>query len=232
MTKLFCWIFSLAVVLGLGCAADYAGAQSSSTLIKVVDASGVEGVAGIVLLVNPGDARKSEAFVTNTRGEATANGLQCAICTISAFDAHGLFASQTAEFSSSSSSVSLTLQLRPLIDTVDDPKAVSIELVIHDPKGKPLAQQDVVIRPAVLTLEDNRVSLQRTDTTGKLTVHLRAGQYAVAMMSGDVPSEVRFEIVASKEQCSDRAGTCVVALPQSSHRPKTLDLQLASAVLR
>ncbi|HWB95469.1 MAG TPA: hypothetical protein VG672_02170 [Bryobacteraceae bacterium] len=232
MNKLFYWIVSLAVVMGLGSASEWACAQSPSTLIKVLDASGVEGVAGVVLLVNPGDARTSEAFVTNARGEATANRLRCAICTISAFDPRGLFASRTAEFSSSSSSFSLVLQLRPLIDTVGDPKAVSMELVIHDPKGKPLAQQDVVIRPAVMTLEGNKVSLQRTDTTGRLTVHLRAGQYAVAAVTRDTASEARFEIVSSKGQCSEGAGTCVVALPQSSSRLKPLDLQLVSAALR
>src|SRR2546423_4004548 len=86
MKRLFCWICSLAVVIGMGCASGLAGAQNPATIIKVLDATGVEGVAGVVLLINPGDTRKSVAFVTNGRGEAITNGLQCAICTVSAFD--------------------------------------------------------------------------------------------------------------------------------------------------
>jgi len=232
MNKLFYWIFSLAVAIGIGCAGDVAHAQNSSTIIRVLDASGVEGIAGIVLLVNPGDARKSEAFVTNAQGEAITHGLQCEICTVSAFDPRGLFTSRTTEFSSSSSSFSFVMQLRPLIDTVGDPKAVSIELVIHDSKGDPLTQQNVVIRPLVMTLENNRVSVERTDATGRVAVQLRAGGYAVGTLSGGSASEVRFEIMTAKEHCSGGAVTCIPASPQSSHQLKPISLQLSSTSLR
>jgi hypothetical protein len=211
MDKLFYWIFSLAVAVWMACAGDAAHAQNPSTVIRVLDASGVEGIAGVVLLVNPGDARKSEAFGTNAQGKAITLGLQCQICTISAFDPRGLFASRTTEFTSSTSSFSLVMQLRPLIDTVGDPKAVSIDLVIHDSKGEPLGRQNVVIRPAVMTLENNRLSVQRTDAAGRVTVQLRAGKYAVGVLNGDSASEVRFEIARAKEQCSDGAATCIVA---------------------
>lgn len=228
MNKLIYRLFSLTIAMGIVCAGDVAHAQNPSTVIRVLDASGVEGIAGVVLLVNPGDARKSVAFVTNAQGEATTHDLQCEVCTISAFDPRGLFASRTTEFSSSSPSLSLVMQLRPLIDTVGDPKAVSIELVIKDSKDEPLAQKNVVIRPTVMTLENNRTSVQRTDSTGHVNVQLRAGDYAVGVLNGDTASDVGFEIVPVKEQCSSGTATCIVATPQSSRHMKPVSLQLPS----
>lgn len=189
---------------------------------------GVAGVAGVVLLINPGDTRKSVAFVTNGRGEAITNGLQCAICTVSAFDPRGLFSSRTTEFSSSSPSFSFVMQLRPLIDTVGDPKAVSVELVIRDSKGEPVAQQDVVVRPTLVTLEMNQLSIQKTDAAGRLTVHLRAGEYAFGMLSGGIASEARLAVATVKEGCVGGAVTCVVASPQSTRYLKAVDIQLSS----
>jgi hypothetical protein len=207
-------------------------AQSPSTTIKVLDASGVEGIAGVVLLINPGDTRKSAAFVTNARGEAITNGLQCAICTISAFDPRGLFSSRTTEFSSSSPSFSFVMQLRPQIDTVGDPKAVSVELVIRDSKGEPVAQENVVVRPNIVTLEKDQLSIQKTDAAGRVTVQLRAGEYAVGMMRGGAASEARFEIATAKEGCVDGAGICIVASPQPTRHLKAVDIQLSSVGLR
>ncbi len=227
MNKIICRVFSLMVVLGIWCANSAAYAQSPSTAIRVLDASGVEGVAGVVLLINPGDTRKSVAFVTNARGEAIANGLQCAICIISAFDPRGLFSSRTTEFSSSSPSFSFVMQLRPLIDTVGDPKAVSLELVIRDSKGEPVAQQVVVIRPNIVTFEKDQLSMQKTDAAGRISVQLRAGEYAVGILSGGVASEARFEIATAKKACVEGAGTCIVASPQSTHHPKAVDIQLS-----
>ncbi|HUY80765.1 MAG TPA: hypothetical protein VMU92_03495 [Acidobacteriaceae bacterium] len=231
MNKLIYRLFSLAIAMGMGCAGGVAHAQNPSTVIRVLDASGVEGIAGVVLLVNPGDARKSVAFVTNAQGEAITHDLQCEICTISAFDPRGLFASRTTEFSSSSSSFSLVMQLRPLIDTVGDPKAVSIELVINDSKGEPLAQKNVVIRPTVMTLENNRVSVQKTDSTGHVNVQLRAGDYTVGVLNGGTASEVRFEIAPTKKLCSSGRTTCIVATPQSPHHMKPVSLQLPATNL-
>lgn len=223
------WTVLLALAMWLGGIDSVLSAQNSSTAIRVLDASGVEGISGVVLLINPGDARKSQALVTNAQGEAATHGLQCEICTISAFDPHGLFASRTTEFSSSSSSFNLVMQLRPLIDTVGDPKAVSIELMINNSKGEALAQQNVVIRPAVMTLENDRVSVQKTDSAGHLDAQLRAGDYVVGVLNGNSASEVRFEIRAAKEQCSDETATCIVTTPQSSRHMKPVSLQLPSS---
>ncbi|MGO9637243.1 MAG: hypothetical protein ACLPSO_04780 [Terracidiphilus sp.] len=228
MNKLIYRLFSLTIAMGVGFAGDVAHAQNPSTVIRVLDASGVEGIAGVVLLINPGDARKSAAFVTNAQGEAITHDLQCEICTISAFDPRGLFASRTTEFSSSSSSLSLVMQLRPLIDTVGDPKAVSIELLINDSKGDPLAQQNVVIRPTMMTQENNRVSVQKTDSTGHVNAQLRAGGYVVGVLNGNTASEVGFEIAPVKGQCSSGTATCIVATPQSSRHMKPVSLQLPS----
>ncbi len=228
MSKLIYRIVFVTIAIGLGCAGGVADAQNPSTAIRVLDASGVEGIGGVVLLVNPGDARKSEAFVTNGRGEAITHDLQCEICIISAFDPRGLFASRTTEFSSSSSSFSLVMQLRPVVDTVGDPKAVSLELVMSDSKGELLAQQNVVIRPTVVTLENNRLSVQRTDSGGHLKTQLRAGDYTIGVLTGDVTSDVRFEITTEKEQCSGSTVTCIVASPQSARHLKPVRLQLPS----
>jgi hypothetical protein len=213
----------------MGCSGDVVQAQNPSTAIRVLDASGVEGIAGVILLVNPGDARKSEAFVTNAQGEAIPHDLHCEICTISAFDPRGLFANRTTEFSSSSSSFSLVMQLHPLIDTVGDSKAVSMELVINDSTGEPLTQHEVVIRPTVLTLENNRLSVQNTGPTGHVNVQLRAGDYTVATLNKDTASEARFEIMTAKEQCSSGTVTCIVASPRSSGRMKPISLQLSAS---
>jgi hypothetical protein len=226
MNKLIYRLFSLTIAMGIGCAGDVAHAQNPSPVIRVLDATGVEGIAGVVLLVHPGDARKSVAFVTNAQGEATTHDLKCAICTISAFDPRGLFTSRTTEFSGSSSAFSLVMQLRPLIDTVGDPKAASIEFVINSSKGEPLAQQNVVIRPTVMTLENNQVSVQKTDSTGHVNVQLRAGGYVVGVLNGDTASEVGFEIAPAKERCSGGTATCIVATPQSSRHMKPVSLQL------
>ena len=230
MIKLYNRLISLMIVIGIGCGGA-AYAQTPSTVIKVRDASGVEGIAGVVLLVNPGNTQKSRAFVTNAQGEVITHDLQCEICTISAFDPRGLFDSRTTEFSSSSSSFSLVMQLRPLIDTVGDPKAVSLELLINDSKGEPLAQRTVVIRPTILTLENNRLSVQSTGSTGHVNVQLRKGDYTVGVLDGDTVSEARFEIATAKEQCTSGTATCIVSSPQSSLRPKLISLQLSSGSL-
>jgi hypothetical protein len=233
MNKLLCWTISLAVAMWIGCMGNVAHAQNTSTAIRVLDASGVEGISGVVLLINPGDARKSQALVTNAEGEAVTHGLQCEICTVTAFDLRGRFASRTTEFSSSSPSFSLVMQLRPLIDTVGDPKATSIELVIHDARGEPLSQKNVVVRPLVMGVENNeQLSVQRTDGRGRLAVQLRPGKYAVATLNGGSASEARFQLATAKEQCSVEAATCIVAWPQSSHHLKPVSLQVSSMSVR
>src|SRR6185312_9429319 len=103
MTALY-RLLTLPIVMGFLGAGHIASAQGPSNVIRVLDASGVEGIPGVVLLINPGDSRKSRALVTNTQGEAVTHDLHCGICTISAFDPRNLFASRTTEFSSSSSS--------------------------------------------------------------------------------------------------------------------------------
>ena len=229
MSKLIYRLFSL--TLSMVCAGNVLCAQNPSTVIRVLDASGVEGIAGVVLLVNPGDARKSQAFVTNVRGEIITHDLQCEICTISAFDPRGLFTSRTTEFSSSSSSYSLVMQLRPLIDTVGDPKAVSIDLLINNPKGEPLAQQNVAIRPTLMTLENHQFFVQKTDVKGHVKVQLRTGQYTVASLNGGAPSEAQFEIMRAKRECSGGAVACIVASPRSSHHTKPVSLHLLTSSL-
>ena len=228
MKKLYSRLLLLMIAINMGCVSNVAYAQNASTAVKVLDATGVEGIAGVILLVNPGNTQKSRAFITNAQGEAITHDLQCEICTISAIDPRGFFDSRTTEFSSSSSSFSLVLRLRPLIDMVGDPKAVSVDLLIKDSKGQPLTQQSVVIRPTVVTLENNRISVQNTGPAGHVNVQLRSGDYTVGVLNGNSVSEARFKIATAKEQCSNGTATCIVASPQSSHRMKPISLQLSS----
>ena len=106
MNRLIRIAFSLAIVWGIAFSGVVLSAQTSSTVIRVLDPSELEGIAGVILLINPGDNRESQALVTDTKGEATARNLNCAICTVTAFDPRGLFVSRTTEFSGSESSFS------------------------------------------------------------------------------------------------------------------------------
>jgi hypothetical protein len=232
MSKLIYNILILTIAMGIVFAGDAMTAQNTSTVIKALDASGVEGITGVILLVNPGDAHKSQALITDAHGEAITHDLHCDICTISAFDPRGLFASRTTEFASSRSSFSLVMESLPIIDTVGDPNAVLIELVINDSNGRPLAQHDVVIRPTLMTLQNNQISVQRTDAKGGVKIHLRIGEYTAAALNGETPTESRFEITTTKGQCSARTPTCIVAPPRSSHRLKPVALQLLNSNLK
>jgi hypothetical protein len=227
MRKLIYQFVSLAIAIGTVCSGDVVHAQDSSTVIRVLAANGVEGIAGIVLLVNPGDTLKSQAFVTNTRGEAITRNLHCDICTVSAFDPQGLFFNRTTEFSSSRPSFSFVLHLRPVIDRFFDPQAVSIKLAIRDSKSDPLTQHDVAVRPTLTTLEDNRFAVQRTDAKGHLNVQLRTGEYTVAALNGETATEARFEIVNSGKKCSGGTVACIVWSSQSSRHNETAKLQLS-----
>lgn len=222
---------ALLLAVGVGAVSSVASsAQTSSTVIRVLDPSELEGIAGVILLINPGDYRKSRALVTDTKGDATARDLNCAICTVTALDPRGLFVSRTTEFSASSHLFRLVLAIQPLIDIVGDPKAISIDLAINDSKGQPLTQHDVVIRPTLLTLEEsNRLFLQSTGPKGHVSVRLRAGTYTVATLNRDTVSEAQFEITTAKERCSGSTVTCIVASRRSSGRMKPISLQLSDS---
>jgi hypothetical protein len=232
MSKLIYNILILTIAMGMVCAGDAVSAQNASTVIRALDASGVEGITGVILLVNPGDAHKSQAFVTDAHGEAITHDLHCDICAISAFDPRGLFASRTMEFSSSRSSFSLMMELLPIIDKVGDPRAVSIELAINDSNGEPLAQHDIVIRPTLMTLQNNQLYVQRTDAKGHMNIRLRKGEYTAAALNGETPTEARFEIATTKAQCSGSTRTCILASPRSSHRLRPVALQLLTNNLK
>lgn len=215
-------LISLMIALGMFNAHHAAHAQEPFTIIKVLDGSGSSGVPypGVVLLVNPGNGRESQAFVTDAHGEAIVHGLQCDICMVSAFDPRNLSANRTTEFSSSRPSFSLVMSALPVVDYFFDPKAMRIELTIKDSKGEPLATHAVVIRPTLMVFvpssRDNVLALQKTDSNGHVQVGLRAGDYTVAALDGDTRSEARFEVAATKAQCSKEIGTCIVA----SHSPQ------------
>jgi len=68
MNRLIRIAFSLAIVWGIAFSGVVLSAQTSSTVIRVLDPSELEGIAGVILLINPGDNRESQALVTDTKG--------------------------------------------------------------------------------------------------------------------------------------------------------------------
>jgi hypothetical protein len=231
MSRLIRLAFSLSILAGIAFSSFALFAQTPSTVIRVLDPSELQGIAGVILLINPGDNRKSQALITDATGEAIAHDLNCVICAITAIDPRGLFVSRTTEFSGSSPHLRFVLAIRPLIDIVGDPRASPINIAINNSKGQPLVEHDVVIRPTVMTLENNRISIQKTGSDGRVILLLRAGDYTVGAMNGDVIAETRFEVVASKDRCPSATVTCIVASPQSSRRMKPISLQLSSSNL-
>jgi hypothetical protein len=214
--------------LALGYPSGAAHAQKSATVIQVLDATGTEGIGGVILLVNPGDTHRAQAFITNVKGEATTHDLGCEICTVTAFDPRGLFASRIVEFSSASSSFHFMMQLRPIIDTVGDPQAVPIEVEMSNSKGEPLVDQSVVVRRVEMTLEENKVYMLKTDRTGHLKASLRVGNYAVIALIGQTPVSMEFVIVRSKDECTHSATACVTVSTQSPRHIKLTLPQLSS----
>jgi len=203
------------------------GAAERQTSVRVLDQSGLEGISGIVLLVIPGNARMSQAFVTDAQGVTTIFNLQCNVCTISAFDPKGNFASRTTEFSGQSPSITLTMQLNPIIDTIGNPSAVPIDLQIETAEAALAEQQDIVIRPSILTLGTNWRFTLRTNSKGHLSVDLPPGQYTAATIIGKRPLEAKFQVSIAKSKCIKEAGPCLIVVPRAPRHTYSLSLRLS-----
>jgi hypothetical protein len=88
--------------VALTCLGQTVSAQQPLIRVRVTTQSLVEGLAGIVLLVNPGRLLRSQAFVTDSNGVALIPRPDCEICTISAIDPRKLFEEKTTEFNRTS----------------------------------------------------------------------------------------------------------------------------------
>lgn len=154
--------------------------SQTGTHVRVLDASG-EAIGGIVLLVNPGETRKSRAYLTGANGEVFLPKLGCEICTVAALDPRGMFFNRTTEFNGKSRRLTLTLRLRPVIDTVGIPGVTSVEMTVLGSRAI-LPHQKVVVRPHDLTLRSNWVYTGSTDAQGRIRVELLPGKYDVGTL--------------------------------------------------
>lgn len=189
-----------AVAICIMFAAVAGWAQNGGSVIRVLDQTGLRGIAGIVLLVNPGDSHHSSAFVTSADGRAFLPHLDCDLCTVTALDPTGLFVNKTTEFEGRSPSITLTLEVQPIIDYAFDPEAKDVAIAINGPDGKVLPNQRVAIRPTVMTFETNRSYRKTTDSKGFVRAKIRPGEYTVATVIGDIPWEASLRITEKTEQ--------------------------------
>src|ERR1039458_2689675 len=104
----------IALVMLLAAFSFVCQGEESATVVHVLDKTEIGGIAGIVLLVNPGDLHKSQAFITDPNGFAYMPHKDCGMCVIAAFDPRGIFFNRTTEFDSRNLSVKLVLELRPI----------------------------------------------------------------------------------------------------------------------
>jgi hypothetical protein len=202
-----------AIVIGIISHSNLSYAQDQATIVRVQDQTQIGGLAGIVLLMNPGNIHYSKAFITDVNGQASISRMDCKICTITAFDPQHLFYDKSIEFDSRSTSVTLILRVRPIIDRIGIPGSIRVNLVVYGSSGEPLSDQNVVIRPTMILLgadEDyNRVITDTTDSNGLVLVGLIPGKYIVATIIDGKPWEITFEIFKSKIQCRTKARNCI-----------------------
>lgn len=204
------WIMSASLI---GCVAN------AATLVRVIDGTGVEGIGGVVLLVNPGDQRKSQVFLTNADGHAYLPHLNCEICTITALDPRGVFFNKTTEFSGQSSSVTLTLQLRPVIDTVGCPHCIWVNIAVHGPADEPLLHQSILVRPSEMRLNSNGLYTETTDSKGQIKVQLTPGEYTVATLLEGKAWEAPLRVASESKRRNAKQGAEPIAVRLSAASP-------------
>jgi hypothetical protein len=204
-------------------------AEDAATLVRVLDVTEVEGVAGVVLIVNPGSALRSRAFITDAGGQASVPHPNCSICTITALDPTGSFFDKTVEFDGRSKSIRLILRLRPVIDRVFDPGAIRVKVAVYGPSGEPLPNQSIVVRPAVMTLDANWFIPGATDPNGLVTIELPPGEYTVATLLGEKPWEAPLRIAESNSKCAKKAQKCIDSSLRASPPQQTATARLSAA---
>ena len=213
-------------------------AENTAILIRVLDMTGMNGIAGVVLLVNPGNTHKFQAFITDVNGQASVPRLNCSICTISAMDPSALFFSRTTEFDSKSSSVTLMLENRPVIDKAFDPGSVQVTVTVYGPGGELLPNQHVVVRPnmvtldrdwSYMTLDTNWPFLVTSDPRGQVRVALHPGEYTVATLIGEKPWEAALHVTGRESKCAEKLRKCMDSARRASSHPQITTVHLATA---
>jgi|GEM_PF-4423104 len=186
-------------------------APGLSTVVHVEDASG-EALPDVVVLLNPGEPYRSVAFLTNRHGEVTVSGLDCKPCLVTAMDPRNLFMSKTTEFNSSTQSVNLRLPVRPIIDRLSDPSAISVVLRVMGANGRPLRDAEIVLHDKSMTMEDNNFTLLKSSEKGLVNLKLPAGEYVVATSVAGSFLETTFQInPAARRDCSEKMTKCLIS---------------------
>jgi hypothetical protein len=202
-----------AIAIGIISHSILSYAQDQATIVRVQDQTQIGGLAGIVLLINPGNTHYSKAFITDVNGQASIPRMDCKICTITAFDPQHLFYDKSIEFDSQSTSLNLILRIRPIIDRIGIPGSIKASVVVYGPSGALLQNQNIVVRPTVIVLgsdaDYNRVMIETTDSSGSVTNELIPDKYIVATIIDGKPWETVFEIFKSKIQCRAKARNCI-----------------------
>lgn len=186
---------SLATILAFLLAAPPALARSKGTVVSVVDATG-EAIPNVVLWVTPESPQASQAFITNLHGAAHLPNFNCKVCLITALDPKGLFDRKTSEFSGNTSSLTLTLQVKPIIDSVDLSPAKATQIKIEGSKGLPLHNQTIVIRQQTPTLQGRWAWWLSTNASGIAQARISPGNYVLATVIRGKPQESMLKIEA------------------------------------
>ncbi len=207
-----------ALAIAFMCLNQAVPAQQPLIRVRVTDVSLIEGLAGIVLLVNPGPLYKSQAFVTDSSGVALIPRPDCEVCTISAIDPRKLFEEKTTEFSKSTSSLEMAMRVLPLIDQICLPGTISVHISIIGSDGSPYANHPVILRPSVIDLGESSFWPWITAPDGLLNAGLVSGCYTIAGLQAGKPLEAQFCLSEKKSKGSiQRRGTrlsiCATAPP-------------------
>jgi len=198
-----------------------------STVVRVLDMSGAP-YAGVVVLVNPGWQGDSIALVTDQNGTATLPKLGCKVCVVTAIDPRRMFLDKTTEFEGGTPSVTLALHPRPVIDVMFDPEAVKVDVQVKAPDGKALAEQDVVLRKKVGTIEDNAFSILKTNRKGRISLKLRPGDYVLASFVNGRFLEAPLNLAPTvKRRCSEAESDCYIANVVRNPLPAHIAVRLA-----
>lgn len=220
-------LFSLAALAMLGVAAS-GGTAGGSTVIRVLDPSG-EPYADAVVLVNPGHPTDSIALVTDSGGKATLPRPDCKVCVVTAIDPRRLFFDKTTEFEGGTSSVTLTLRIRPVVDVMFDPTAMKVDVQVKAPDGKAIVEQPVVVRKKVGTMADNTFGVVSTDRQGRITLKLRPGQYVLASLVNGKFLEAPLNLAPDvRRKCSDVESDCYIANVVRNPLPAHIAVRLAA----
>jgi hypothetical protein len=202
-----------AIVIWIISASIISRAEDPATIVRVQDQTQIGGIAGIVLLVNPGNFHNSKVFITDALGQASIPQMDCKICTISALDTRHLFYDKTTEYDGRSTSVTLTLELTPTDCRLWIPGSIDVTVTVFGPGGEPLPNQSVVIRPTVMKLDtesdSNRAVALITDSRGLVSAELVPGDYVIATIIGEKPWESTLRIVGIQSKCTAKMQKCI-----------------------